>query len=162
MLTRVATPDDAEDIARLVNQAYEVERFFVDGDRVTPDQIRRELARGTILLASGQGRAFLGCVYVAVEGRLGYFGLLAVAPAAQGRGIGRALIAAAEAHALAGGATTMRITVVNLRTELLEYYGRLGYVPTGSEPYVDRRVTQPVHFVTMEKPLHRPNIDVPL
>ena len=55
-----------------------------------------------------------------------YFGMLAVAPAAQGRGLGRALIEAAEAHARREGAGAMDIRVVSLRTELFPFYRRFG------------------------------------
>jgi hypothetical protein len=47
----------------------------------------------------------------------------------------------------------MTIKVVNLRTDLLLRYERLGYAATGTEPYVHRPVLQPCHFVLMEKPL---------
>ena len=57
--------------------------------------------------------------------------MLAVEPVAQGRGLGRALIDAAELHARSGGASVMHISVVNLRSDLLAYYGRLGYIATG-------------------------------
>ena len=37
---RAAGTDDAEVLARLVNTAYEVEQFFVDGDRTNAEDIR--------------------------------------------------------------------------------------------------------------------------
>jgi hypothetical protein len=41
---RDATASDAEAIAGLVNRAFLVERFFVDGDRTTPASCRRSIA----------------------------------------------------------------------------------------------------------------------
>ncbi len=104
-------------------------------------------------MVDGRGTALVACVYVSVDHGSGYFGMLAVDPVAQGRGLGRALIDAAEGRARSAGATAMDITVVNLRTDLIGYYTRLGYIATGTEPYVHRPVTQPVHFVKMRKSL---------
>jgi GNAT superfamily N-acetyltransferase len=153
MTTRLATADDAAAIAALVNRAYEVERFFVEGDRVTPAAIREDLAVGNILLVVRPDGGLRACVYVHVSAGRGYFGMLAVDPDEQGSGLGRGLIQAAEDYARMRGARVMGISVVHLRTELLEFYQRLGYVRTGTEPYVHRPVIQPVHFITMEKAL---------
>ena len=82
--------------------------------------------------------------------------MLSVDPARQGQGLGRALVAAAEARCQAAGCHEMEIEVVNLRTELPPFYRRLGYtqkVPVRS--LSDERVTQPCHFIVMAKPLAR-------
>ncbi|PYQ15741.1 MAG: hypothetical protein DMF80_08030 [Acidobacteria bacterium] len=44
---RNATAADAEAIAELVNHAFLVERFFVDGDRTNPAAVSRLLETGT-------------------------------------------------------------------------------------------------------------------
>lgn len=150
---REASDDDVDAIVSLVNRAYEVESFFVSGDRVTPEAVRADLAAGHVLVVDGADGRAQACVFVSVRGTTGYFGMLAVDPSAQGRGIGRALIALAEARARASGCAVMTISVVNVRTDLLAFYRSLGYVPTGQAPYVHRPVSQPVHFVLMEKPL---------
>lgn len=65
------------------------------------------------------------------DGRI-YLGMLAVDPRAQAGGLGRALIAAAEAEAgrtFAG--SVMEMTVIGKRTELIEWYQRRGYRLTG-------------------------------
>jgi GNAT superfamily N-acetyltransferase len=82
--------------------------------------------------------------------------MLAVRPDAQGRGLGGRLIAEAEARAARAGASVMDIKVVNLRTDLLPRYTRMGYVATGTEPYDHRPVLQPCHFILMEKGLRGP------
>ena len=46
----------------------------------------------------------------------------------QGSGVGKALQAAAEEHARAGGATTMELCVIDRRAELIAWYERRGYV----------------------------------
>lgn len=58
--------------------------------------------------------------------------MLGVGPLAQAGGIGRALIAEAEAMARARFATRcMEMTVIGLRTELIAWYERRGYRLTG-------------------------------
>ena len=47
----------------------------------------------------------------------------------------------------------MDIRVVNLRTELLPFYRKLGYVERGTEPVDDPRALQPFHFILMSKAL---------
>jgi len=153
IVTRAATDRDVDAIVQLVNRAYEVESFFVDGDRTWPEEIRDEMRSGTMLVVDRADGSLAACVLVKVSGDRGYFGLLAVDRADQGRGLGPALIHRAEAFAKARGATAMDITVVNLRTNLLRYYGRLGYVASGTEPYLHRRPSMPIHFVRMTKPL---------
>ena len=149
-----ASSEDIPDLVRTINAAYEVEKFFVDGDRTDEDTIRRMMASGVFLIAREESGQLTGCVYVELRSERGYFGMLSVNPALQGRGLGRRLVDAAENYARAQGCTAMDIRVVNLRTELLPFYRKLGYAETGEvEPVDDPRALQPFHFVTMSKPL---------
>jgi GNAT superfamily N-acetyltransferase len=149
---RAAIASDADAIAALVNDAYSVESFFVGGNRVSAADVFA-LIRSNHCLVAASGGDVAACIEVSVSGRSGYFGMLAVAPRHQGRGLGRRMIAAAETRARNAGCTLMRITVVNLRTELFPFYERLGYVAVGTKPYTHRPVIQPCHFVVMEKSL---------
>ena len=55
-------------------------------------------------------------------------------PRLQARGLGKRLVAAAEREAAARfDATRMEMTVIERRTELIAYYGRRGYAPTGEK-----------------------------
>jgi ribosomal protein S18 acetylase RimI-like enzyme len=153
MLIREASAADAPAIADLVNRAYRVEAFFVAGNRTDAADVRALMERGAFLLAGPGADGLAGCVYVTTDRAHGYFGMLAVEPDGQGRGTGRALIDACEARARDAGCRVMRIKVVDLRADLLSFYDRLGYLVTGTEPYVHRPVLQRCHFVTMEKAL---------
>lgn len=150
---RAVRSSEVPAVCHLINRAYEVEHFFVTGDRVTPEALAAEMSRGTVYVVDGAGGRLRACVYTDVSAGRGYFGMLAVDPDEQGQGLGRALIAFAEDTARAAGARVMTISVVNVRQDLLAFYGRLGYVATGTAPYVHRPVSQPVHFILMEKPL---------
>jgi ribosomal protein S18 acetylase RimI-like enzyme len=153
---RQATLDDAETIARLVNRAYQVEAFFVAGDRTNPDDVRGLMHTGAFLVVDGGAPGELdACIYTSLSGRRAYFGMLAVDPSKQRRGLGRALIDECERRAQSAGARSMDIKVVNLRTDLLRRYERLGYLVAGTERYAHRPVLQPCHFVVMTKALSR-------
>ena len=63
---------------------------------------------------------------------LAYLGMLCVDGALQAGGIGRAMIAIAEDMAQSDfAARRMEMTVIDQRPELIEYYRRRGYTPTG-------------------------------
>jgi ribosomal protein S18 acetylase RimI-like enzyme len=151
---RTAEAADAEQIARLVNAAFGPERFFIDGDRTSPDKVRALLQKGKFLLAEEHG-ALVGCVYVELHGERGYFGLLAVDPAQQRTGLGSRLIDAAEEYCRSAGCRFMDITIVNLRTPLFGYYARLGYVENGTLPFPKEQhpPKMPCHLVKMVKSL---------
>jgi GNAT superfamily N-acetyltransferase len=152
--TRTAESADAEEIACLVNAAFGPERFFIEGDRTSPEKVRALVQKGKFLLAEESGAA-VGCVYVELQGERGYFGLLAVDPAQQRTGLGSRLIEAAEEYCRSAGCRFIDITIVNLRTPLFGYYGRLGYVENGTLPFPKEQHPPkiPCHLVKMTKPL---------
>ena len=149
----VASEDDVPALAQLINAAYEVEKFFVSGDRTSADQIRQMNRSGQFLVAHDDTGNIAGCVYVRVTGGRGYFGLLSVDPSRQRGGIGGGLIHAAESLARAAGCTAMDIRVVNLRVELPPFYRQLGYTETGIEAANEPRALQAFHFLRMAKAL---------
>src|SRR6266481_2974510 len=108
--TRFGTDLDAEAIAALVNAAFKVERFFIDGDRIVPEQVREMMRRGKFMLAK-DGGAMIACIYVELRGQRGYFGLLAVDPARQGEGFGRKMVAEVEDCARAAGCEFMDLRI---------------------------------------------------
>jgi len=151
---RTARPADVGAVTAIINAAYQVERFFIDGDRTSEDEVRRYMAKGAFLVAEEDGRP-AGCVYIEQRGDRGYFGLLAVDPAQHGKGLGRTLVEAAEERLRRAGCIAMDISVVDLRTELPPFYRRLGYVETGTAPFPDpEKATRPCHFILMSKPLN--------
>ena len=160
MTVRQSTEQDLKTLLYLINEAYLVERFFVDGDRIAPDGLTRLAGKGTFLIGEDDGRG-RACVYVELRGERGYFGLLAVDPTSQHRGWGRRMIAAAEAFCLDAGCVALDINVVNLRAELPPFYASLGYVQTGTAPFTDPRATRPCHLIVMTKNLQEPRALTP-
>jgi GNAT superfamily N-acetyltransferase len=149
----IAEPEEADALADLVNASYEVERFFVAGNRTSAEDVRASMAQGTFLVTRDPAGRIIGTVLFAIDGSTASFGMLAVDPRFQRLGLGHALIEAAEARAREGGAVTMSILVVNVREDLLPRYRRLGYVPVGVAPYVHRPTLRDCHFIRMEKTL---------
>lgn len=153
---RRAVPGDAAALADLVNRAYAIEAFFVDGDRTDAAEIAQLIARTTFLVLEQEGGlAAAVLVEPAPEGG-GYLGMLSVAPEMQGRGLGTRLVRIAEALCEAAGHATMRLKIINLREELARWYRSLGYREVGTEPYQHRAVKRPCHFVWMERPIGSP------
>jgi N-acetylglutamate synthase-like GNAT family acetyltransferase len=149
----MAEPIDIEALVRLINAAFLVERFFIEGDRINAETIRNLMATGQFLIAQDD-HGISGCVYMEPHGDRAYLGLLSVDPARQRSGLGSRLVAAAEDHARASGIRHMDLRIVDLRRELPEFYRRLGYQVTGSSPFPpDVTTKQPCHFVNMSKVL---------
>lgn len=160
---RLATPDDAPALAKLINLAFQVERSFKIGDRTDPQQVRERFGAGSFYIVE-RNEGAIGCVYIdvarsglggtgAIGAGAGYIGMLAVHPAQQGKGLGRQLMSFAESELRSRGCTRLQLRIVSLRPELLDFYHRQGYRETGTTTYpFPEKVSQPIHFVNMEKP----------
>jgi len=153
VMIRLATLQDAADLARIINDAFIVEAFFKIGDRTSAEEIAALMhAGGEFLMLETPPGTLTGCVYVTCTGDRAYFGMLSIAPALQQQGLGRRLIDAAEARARERGCRVMDIHIVNLREELPPYYRRFGYAETGVLPFSDPdRASRPCFFIVMSK-----------
>ena len=149
---RRATAADAAALATLVNRAYAVEAFFVDGNRTSASEIEALMDRAEFLVLEHEG-GLAAAVYVELHG---YFGMLSVEPALQGLGLGTRLVRIAEALCEAQGCRTVSLRIVNVREELGRWYRSLGYHEVGTAPYEHRPVKRPCHFVDMRKELRPP------
>ena len=168
---RAATVDDVQALVLLVTSAYRgdasrrgwtTEADLLDGERIDPQVLRADIERprSRVLLAEGNGR-LLACVHIAEEGDAGYLGMFSVQPELQGTGLGKRLMAEAERVAREEwGLPAMRMTVIDLREELIAFYERRGYRRTGIKkpfPYGDPRFGLPkrddLRFEILEKPL---------
>jgi predicted N-acetyltransferase YhbS len=151
---RWAVAGDVNAVARVVNVAFRrAESFFVERDRIDGETLRRMMEKGKFLLAE-EGDVLLGCAYLELRGERAYFGLLAVDPERQPKGLGRQLIRQAEDAARRAGCRIMDIQIVNLRGELPPFYRGLGYVETGTAPFPAEVVTkEKCYFIIMSTPL---------
>ena len=175
---RDATPADLEAIVALVESAYRgdvsrqgwtTEADLLDGNRIDPEVLRGDIERAhsRVVVAErpstgpGQAGDLLGCAHVCIEGGAGYFGMFAIRPELQGAGLGKQLLAEAERIMREEWRLpVMRMTVIDLREELIAFYERRGYRRTGIKkpfPATDPRFGLPrrddLRFELLEKAL---------
>ena len=151
---RIATPEDAEKITRVINSAFRIaEGFFLDGNRIAQTEVEQLLGKGAFLLAEADAE-LNGCVYVELRGERSYLGLLSVDPDRQQGGLGSLLMYEAENYCRERGSRFMDILIVSLREELPAYYRKRGYVENGTSPFPEDVPTKiPCHFINMSKAL---------
>ncbi|NYI68639.1 GNAT family N-acetyltransferase [Spelaeicoccus albus] len=170
--TTGATMRDIDEYVALVQSAYRGESsragWTTEAQLLTGARLNAELAGATIadpgsavlLLRTRPAGALRACVQITDEGaHVAYLGTLAVEPRRQGTGIGSRLISIAEGYARREfGADTVRLTVLRQRSDLIAFYRRRGYAPTGRTepfPYGDTRVGTPLRddleFVELKK-----------
>ena len=95
----------------------------------------------------------VGTITLTLEGTRLWINNLAVRPERQGEGLGRALVAFAEAEAVARSAT--RLYTNEVMTENLAFYVALGFLEIG------RQVDGPYRRVLMERELSAPQPTTP-
>ena len=171
---RNATAADVDAIVALVESAYRgdasrqgwtTEADLLDGRRTGADDVLASIVRprSRILLAERNDN-LLACAHVAEEHSdtgpgAGYFGMFSVQPSLQGGGIGKAVLDAAECLVRdEWRLPAMRMTVIDVREELIAFYERRGYRRTGVTkpfPYGDARFGLPrcrdLRFEVLEK-----------
>lgn len=135
---RRASPADVAAVAAVVNRAYRTEggwtteSHLLTAPRIGVDSVAAIIAEpASALVVATDGDDVIGCCQVDRHDTHAYFGMFAVDPSRQGFGAGKALLAAAEEHARASGIAEMRMTVVAQRDELVQWYVRRGYAPSG-------------------------------
>jgi N-acetylglutamate synthase-like GNAT family acetyltransferase len=168
---RTANIDDAPALVALINSAYRgesskagwsTEADLLGGQRTDVDWIADMIrSPANVILVHEEDGVLVGCVHLERTGEECYLGLLTVLPTLQARGVGRQIIAAAEAWAVEHWSSrSMHMTVITLREELLAWYQRRGYQRTGKRkpfPYGDERFGLPrrpdLEFEVLKKSL---------
>ena len=177
LVFRDAGIEDIPALVALVTSAYRgeasragwtTEADFLDGNRIDPDVLREDIGRPRSRVvvaepAAGTDAAaeMLACAHVADVDGAGYFGMFAVRPGLQRAGVGNGVLVECERIAREDwGLPAMRMTVIDLREELIAWYERRGYRRTGTFkpfPYGDPRFGIPkrddLRFEVLEKPL---------
>ena len=154
---RSAEMGDVPAVVALTQSAYRgdasragwtTEADLLDGQRTDAREVAELIANPNtiLLLAERDGQLLASCVVERLSGEHagdGYFGMFSVRPDLQGNGTGRALLAEAERVARdEWHARAMRMTVIDVRAELIAWYERRGYRRTGEYrpfPYGDPR-----------------------
>ncbi len=170
---RNASIVDVPSIVALVQSAYRgpasrvgwtTEADLLDGQRIDPPGIVEVIDKpnSRVLLAFRE-QMLVACCHIEKREAAGYFGMFSVRPEAQGNGLGSRMLAEAERvlrDELA--CREVRMTVIDLRTELIAWYERRGYQRTGEHapfPYGDERFGTPrrddLRFAWLSKSLQR-------
>ncbi|CAD0008220.1 GNAT family N-acetyltransferase [Flavobacterium chungangense] len=168
MITK-ALLEDIPPLVTLINSAYRgetskkgwtTEAHLLEGKR-TDEQEMTEIfldPKNTILKFT-ENNTIIGSVLLVEKEHQLYLGMLTVSPKLQNRGIGKKLLAEAENQAKALGLSSIIMTVISVREELIAWYKRHGYVDTGAReafPESGIHVTvsdEPLEFIFLEKKL---------
>lgn len=169
---RLAVPSDSDDVVALVTSAYRgetsragwtSEAHLVGGDRIDAELLAKDLANpdGRVMLGFEGADLVTCCNLVRLDSSRGYFGMFAVSPLRQGGGIGKEVLAEAERIARdEWELETLEMTVLEQRPELIAFYERRGFIPTGQYepfPYGDDRFGLPrredLRLAVLRKPL---------
>jgi ribosomal protein S18 acetylase RimI-like enzyme len=177
---RYAVEADVPPLVALIERAYRgpetagswvSESHLLKGPRTSNTEISELIAQpdSRFLIAERHGR-ILGCCLIqrlgtteCSSGDIGkgsaYFGMFAIDPTDHSTGLGKQILAEAERRVRdLWRSSSMVMTVINLREQLIEYYKRRGYTLTGATmpfPFSETsgEVTRDFHLVEMKKDL---------
>lgn len=169
---RTAGPADTAPLIELIRSAYRGEASregwtseadLVSGDRISCEHVRAMISKpGSMMLVVDDGNGVVACCQLQDCGQgLAYFGTFAVAPSAQGAGLGRRLITteAERQAARVFGSARLEMTVLAQQELLIAWYERLGFRRTGEiRPFpADQRYARPLqdglYFAVLAKNL---------
>jgi ribosomal protein S18 acetylase RimI-like enzyme len=158
---------DIPEMVKLVNSAYRgesskkgwtTEADLLDGIRTDEDSLKEMMEKpgAAFLKFVDENNNIVGSVYLQKQELKLYLGMLTVSPEIQATGIGKQLLKASEEYAKSIGCSSVIMTVISVRKELIEWYKRHGYKNTGkTEPFpTDVKFgipKQQLEFIVMEK-----------
>ena len=161
---RNAKIDDVAQLVELINLAYRAqserswttEKAFVDGTRITNEQLSEDLNRSNFKLFVGENEQGLlvACIGLSLDHNSVEIGTFAIDSSVQNLGYGKQML-----NYVAQSCSEVRdliMYVLDVRSELIAYYQRRGYQITGhTEPYpVNANVGQPlvpIQLIEMKK-----------
>jgi GNAT superfamily N-acetyltransferase len=160
-----ADTTDISHLTQLVNSSYRgetsrkgwtTEADLFEGNRMSePVLLQMMDAPEAVVYKYEQEGTIKGCVYLKKEDADVYLGMLTVSPDAQANGIGKQLLLFCEETAKQWGAIRIYMRVIDVRTELINWYLRHGYENTrqrisfkGDGADVPK---QPIFFTVLQK-----------
>ncbi len=177
MKIETAAIRDIPALLQLLNSAYRgesskkgwtTEADLIAGEQRTDAASLLQVLEQTdslVLKAENEAKEIIGCVNLQKHGEKLYLGMLSVLPSLQGSGLGKKLLHAAEVHANHVGCGKIYMSVISVRTELIEWYKRHGYVETGErkafeEDNVSGKHLQQLEFLILEKPISQETANI--
>ena len=166
MITKARKTDIIE-LNILVNSAYRgesskkgwtTEEHLLGGIRTDEEGLTQTFENKDItILKYTENDKIIGTVSLEKQGKKLYLGMLTVSPNLQGGGVGKQLLKAAEIFAQEENIPIIVMTVISVRSELIAWYERHGYVRTGETkpfPMDDPNFGKPktfLEFIVLEK-----------
>ncbi|MGR2824752.1 GNAT family N-acetyltransferase [Acinetobacter sp. 1124_18A] len=167
---RLAQFADIPQLVDLINTSYReqqgrswtTELEFVKGQRITEHQLEEQLqlSNSTLLVGETNSSKIVACIGLTFENNQVEVGTFCTDPHVQNMRVGRSVLEYAEQYALkeVPHLTNAVMYVLDVRSELIAYYERRGYVKTDNEqPYpVEANVgvpIVPIKLIEMKKDL---------
>lgn len=165
----IASRADIPALNTLINSAYRgesskkgwtTEEHLLGGIRTNEELLDELIGKnGSRIFKYTIDNELVGCVLLEEKKESLYLGMLTVSPDLQGKGIGKILLDNAEKLAKEEGFQNIEMTVISIRSELIAFYERRGYIKTGEKkpfPMEDANFGQPkqfLEFIVMQKTL---------
>lgn len=166
----IAKLKDATVITQLLNSAYRgessqqgwtTESHLIGGEvRTIPKEVEELITQPDSVFLKYTTEEIIGCVNLQKHEDKIYLGMLSVKPGLQGGGIGKKLLSAADEYAKQLGCIAVYMTVISVRTELIDWYLRHGFIDTNiRKPFEEDGVSgnhlQKLEFAVLEKKLQK-------
>jgi ribosomal protein S18 acetylase RimI-like enzyme len=140
-------------------QGWTTEADLIAGNTRTDESTVQQVMEqdgSVFLIYTGDEQKITGCVNLQQHGDKIYLGMFSVSPQLQGGGIGKQLLKAAEEYAQHVQCVAIYMTVISVRTELINWYKRHGYTDTGErKPFIEDGLNgkhlQALEFMVLEK-----------
>lgn len=146
-LTR-ATPADVPALLALQRAAYARNRTLLGVEPLPLLADYDALIRTQEVWLARDGNALLGAIMLEPRPDDLLLWSISISPAAQGRRLGHALLAATDTRARHLGLGTVRLYTGTVLTHLVGWYGRNGYAVERIETLPDRSITHMVKHLT--------------
>ena len=163
-----ASLKDISAVKQLLNSAYRgesskkgwtTEAHLIAGETRTDENNLKQTMQqeGSIILKyTNDDKEIVGCVNLQQHHYKIYLGMFSVSPLQQGSGIGKQLLKAAEEYTHHTHSSSIYMSVISVRTELIDWYKRHGYFETGEkksfeEDNLTGKHLQNLEFIMLEK-----------
>ncbi len=158
-MLRDADPGDAAAIAAIWNPVIRDTLATFNAVEKTPKElgalIEARQSQGLPFLVAEEGAVLGFASYAQFRGGVGYAHSMEhtvmLAPAAQGRGLGRVLMQALEQHARAAGVHSLIAGISGANPQAIAFHAALGFAPVAVLPQVGRKSGQWLDLHLMQK-----------
>src|SRR6478736_4164211 len=130
----IADEKDISSLVALMNSAYRGENskqgwtseadLFIGNKRTDKTTVASLIKKpGAVFLKYLNEQGVLeGCVFLHIKNNKIYLGMFSVSPSAQGKGIGKKLLAASNDYAKEHNCSSIYMTVITVREDLIAWY----------------------------------------